>query len=221
MFEVCKAASLKLLRIKCRYYVIAGGSAAALAAQMSAQFELFDIPSRGSGIVKLLLPRPHDELFGGYARNHSPARYSKLKNTPRPFRQNVRRLSVAMRILVLEDDDLVREYVEVCLAEEGHQVISAGDAESAIDRLNSDECPDLLLSDFSLGGALDGVDVASEFLRQHPGSHVLLTSGNPIDAREKLEKTLDQGTFLPKPFLKTDLLAAVQRAMLSPAACRN
>ena len=119
-----------------------------------------------------------------------------------------------MQILVVEDDDLVREYVETCLMDEGHQVVSANNVSSAMESIGRAPRPNLLVTDFNLGDDRDGVDVAEKFVELCPDGRFVLISGQPVAARKKLNNR-QGGTFLSKPFFKRDLLSAIDRAMLT------
>jgi DNA-binding response OmpR family regulator len=116
-----------------------------------------------------------------------------------------------MRILLVEDDDFIRECIEICLLDEGHAVDSAATVQAAREHLTSDQCPDLLVSDFNLGVDADGVDIADEMRQRCPCTPVLIFSGNPPAAQEKLGRR-PNSAFLPKPFVKQELLAAMERA---------
>jgi PAS domain S-box-containing protein len=64
----------------------------------------------------------------------------------------------AMRIFLVEDDPMVREALQVFLEFQGHQLICAADAESALRHLaDTDWRPDVIISDFNLPGEIDGL----------------------------------------------------------------
>ena len=73
-------------------------------------------------------------------------------------------------ILVVEDDPALRELLELSLRDEGHQVVAAADAASAIDLIaQGATSPDLLLLDYNLPGGLTGVQLAAR-LREALGA---------------------------------------------------
>lgn len=118
-----------------------------------------------------------------------------------------------MRILLVEDDDIIREYVNDVLSEKGHQVFVAGTVSAALVLLRNEPAADLLVTDFSLEDKLDGVDVADQFKAIHPSAHVLLVSGDPETARKKLDQRGAKfGVFLAKPFVREALLEAIDTA---------
>jgi CheY-like chemotaxis protein len=64
-----------------------------------------------------------------------------------------------VRILVVEDDPLIREFVVEALREEGHQVIHAADGEQALECCRR-RAADVLITDVKLPGQLDGWQIA-------------------------------------------------------------
>jgi PAS domain S-box-containing protein len=72
----------------------------------------------------------------------------------------------AMRIFLIEDDPIVREALQVFLELQGHQLVCAGDAESALKHLADTEWrPDVIITDFNLPGEKDGLALI-EAMRQ-------------------------------------------------------
>ena len=69
------------------------------------------------------------------------------------------------KILFVEDEPDIRDLVRLAL-EEGHEVLAAETAEEGLRRA-SDDAPDVILMDISLGGALDGLE-ATRRLRADP-----------------------------------------------------
>jgi len=117
-----------------------------------------------------------------------------------------------MRILVVEDDDLIGELLEMILGEMGHDVILTRDPEGALQRMIQAPEPELLVTDFNLGGVLTGVDVAESFVNRYPKAPVLVISGRPEEAKDKITPRCHAG-FLPKPFRADDLSAAIDGAL--------
>lgn len=118
-----------------------------------------------------------------------------------------------MRVLLVEDNDLIRDYLQICLADEGHEVLAFPDAAAALETVEAGRRPDLIVTDFNLGDASrgDGVDFAAAVKVAAPESELLVISGNPQQAQEKVRHA-GFGTFLAKPFTRAMLLAAVARA---------
>jgi PAS domain S-box-containing protein len=101
-------------------------------------------------------------------------------------------------ILLVEDNDEVRQYMTIALKEFGYRVISAGTPAEALLLASTFRGPiDLLLTDVVMPG-LKGPELAAKFRDLHPEAKVLYVSGNTegvFNVEESKEVTL-----LPKPF---------------------
>lgn len=116
-----------------------------------------------------------------------------------------------MRVLVVEDDRALGEFLKKGLEREGHGVDWAGDGELALAHAEA-HCPDLIVLDLSLP-KLDGMEVLEQFRKRGLKTSVLVLTGrNDLDARVRC---LDLGAddCLLKPFSFSELTARV-RALL-------
>ena len=116
-------------------------------------------------------------------------------------------------ILVVEDNDLVRGYVEGELKALGYRVIAARDGPEALAILRGGENIHLLFTDVVMPGGMFGTELAKEAARLRPDLNILLTSGyteHPVDA-------IDGGgceiRILHKPYRRHEL-AAMLRSVL-------
>lgn len=117
----------------------------------------------------------------------------------------------AWNILLAEDDPSVGGVVEVMLADLGHRVLRAANAEEATGILQSDASIDVLLSDVVMPGGVSGVELARRAEKLRPGIRILLSSGY---AGESLDESLASGgdwPFLRKPYLASELAEALER----------
>ncbi|WP_053226138.1 ATP-binding response regulator [Solirubrobacter soli] len=104
-------------------------------------------------------------------------------------------------VLVVEDDDALRDLVRVVLEPAGYRVTLARGGEEALRRAD----PDLLITDILMPG-MNGRELADRILARAPGTRVLFISGY---AGEDVQ--LDAGArFLAKPFTPGELLEHVQ-----------
>ncbi|HEX8884152.1 MAG TPA: response regulator, partial [Noviherbaspirillum sp.] len=85
-------------------------------------------------------------------------------------------------ILVVEDDDAVRDSVCTMLGQLGYRVRSAGDAQAALDMLRQGVPADLLFTDVVMPGPLRTPDMVRQALVLRPGLAVLYASGHTRDA---------------------------------------
>jgi DNA-binding NtrC family response regulator len=113
-------------------------------------------------------------------------------------------------ILVAEDDDSVRQLIRSILEPLGYSVISARNAEEAIELfLNKKPCHiDLLLSDIRMSN-INGIELAGRFRKLYPQSKVLLISGYAGDGFNRVEDLAAEYSFLAKPFSAGRLIQAV------------
>jgi DNA-binding NtrC family response regulator len=113
------------------------------------------------------------------------------------------------KILVVEDDDIVRMLMVDVLEELEFSVAEADSWDAAADQLHTDQGIDLLITDVGLGDAnKDGVDLAKLALQLRPGLPVLVASGygNTMELPEGVQT-------LGKPF-NIDSLRDAVRALL-------
>src|SRR6195256_6838208 len=115
------------------------------------------------------------------------------------------------RVLIAEDEALIRMDLAEMLREEGYEVVGeAGDGQEAVDLAESLK-PDLVIMDVKMPRR-DGIDAASEIAAKRIAPVVILTA---FSQRELVERARDAGAmaYLGKPFNITDLIPAVELAV--------
>jgi CheY-like chemotaxis protein len=117
-------------------------------------------------------------------------------------------------ILVVEDDAMVRAYVEGELKALGYRVIVTPNAPAALEILRGLEKIDLLLSDVVMPGGMFGTELAREAARLRPHVKILLTSGYTEHPAEALKGLGDEARILNKPYRRHDL-ASMLRSVLT------
>ncbi|MFC9788926.1 ANTAR domain-containing response regulator [Rhodococcus sp. NPDC127528] len=116
----------------------------------------------------------------------------------------------ARRVVVAEDETLIRMDLVEMLREEGYDVVGeAGDGQRAVE-LAEELRPDLVIMDVKMPRR-DGIDAASEIAAKRIAPVVILTA---FSQRELVERARDAGAmaYLVKPFSKSDLVPAVELA---------
>jgi len=146
--------------------------------------------------VELLLPRTTDE------GEHAGASDSDL---PRGTE----------RVLLVENDYLVRTYVAKQLELLGYSVVQAGDGEDAIEQLQSDATIQLLMTDISLPGGFEGQRLAARARSRIADLPIVLMSGAPDSSTNGTHLHAPAPTFLSKPFSRSALAKAVRAALMS------
>lgn len=118
---------------------------------------------------------------------------------------------VARRVLIAEDEALIRLDLKEMLEEAGYTVVGeAADGEQAIDLARKLE-PDLVILDVKMP-VLDGISAAERITEESIAPVVMLTA---FSQRELVERAVDAGAmaYLVKPFSKSDLLPAIEVAV--------
>lgn len=116
------------------------------------------------------------------------------------------------KILVVDDDDALREMVGLVLSGAGYEPVFAGDGLTAIDVFNESH-PDLVLLDIMLPGQ-SGIEVCSQ-IRSHSGTPIIMLTakGDTDDVVRGLEAGADD--YVVKPHNGAELLARI-KARLRP-----
>jgi len=122
------------------------------------------------------------------------------------------------RILLVEDDDIVRTFARRQLEELGYGVVSVANGRQAIAELESGAAFDLLFTDVVMPGGMNGRDLAEQALRLRPALAVLYTSGYAEDALLRYgAQASDHGfpaaPLLSKPYRRAELAAKVRQAL--------
>ncbi|TDD85845.1 response regulator [Saccharopolyspora karakumensis] len=118
---------------------------------------------------------------------------------------------VERRVLVAEDEALIRLDLVEMLREEGYQVVGeAGDGQEAV-RLAEELRPDLVILDIKMP-KMDGIEAASNIAGERIAPVVILTA---FSQRDLVERARDAGAmaYLVKPFAKRDLVPAIELAV--------
>jgi len=121
-------------------------------------------------------------------------------------------------ILVVEDEELVREFVASFLGECGYKVRLARNGVEAQEvwRQHASEI-DLLLTDVVMPQKISGIELADKLREHKPQLKVIFTSGYSLELMEEHFKTRTDFNFLPKPYAPTKLKELV-RSSLDKAA---
>jgi len=110
-------------------------------------------------------------------------------------RQSVREAIPEVRVLLAEDEALVRFAMAEELREIGWEVIEMGTADAAIAAIDAGLRFDLLITDINMPGGTDGIDLARIARDAIPGLRIAIMSGRPQgDIRQYCD------LYLEKPF---------------------
>ncbi len=122
---------------------------------------------------------------------------------------------MAEEILIVDDEQLIRESLAGILGDEGYETRTAADSDSALEAIGRRR-PGLVLLDIWLqGSALDGLEILKELRRDHPDVPVLMMSGHGTIETAVLAIKDGAYDFIEKPFQIDRLLVLIERAVES------
>jgi DNA-binding response OmpR family regulator len=115
------------------------------------------------------------------------------------------------RILIVDDEHMVRDLLDKTLKLAGYETAVAADGAAALEEMKSRHY-DLAIADVVMPG-ISGLDLLKTIQRDHPGTRVVILTGHPrkIDISDFLLHGADE--FVTKPFRTDELLALVERVL--------
>ncbi len=156
----------------------------------------------GKGTVfRIYLPRHVVE-----AEDEIPQRRDKK-------RESTRDLTGMGRVLLVEDEDSVRNFAVRALKRQGYEVLEAGTGIEALEVVEREQGRiDIVVSDVVMP-EMDGPTMLKELRARNPELKVIFVSGYPDDAFKKSLDPAEQFAFLPKPFTLPQLAAKVKEEL--------
>ena len=116
-------------------------------------------------------------------------------------------------VYLVDDEPLLIGLGEALLQSDGYLTRAFQDPESAWKSFLSEEVkPRLLVSDFSMGGTMTGLELMERCKRADPTLKTLLVSGS-VTTGELQQKPSSVDAFLPKPYKAADFVSAVRRLL--------
>lgn len=123
-----------------------------------------------------------------------------------------------MNVLLVEDEQLVRDMLAEFLQRAGYDVRTAGTAEEVLSMpLDAARPYDVVLTDVTLPGRT-GVELARILRGAWPDLKVVYMSGNLDDAIERTEMQRAGTFFLSKPFTRSSMLEMLRQALATGVA---
>lgn len=114
---------------------------------------------------------------------------------------------VTARVLLVEDEALIRLTAAEVLQDEGFEVVEAWNGDEAARLLNGPDAFDVLFTDVRMPGVLDGVDVALHARSLHPMIPVLVVSGYAPHLMARLRVLTPPAHFMSKPYELAEMVA--------------
>ena len=112
-----------------------------------------------------------------------------------------------MKVLVVEDEPLIRLGLASVIEEAGYQVVEAANADGAIRRLEADSSIRVVVTDVDMPGSMDGIKLAHYVRQKWPPIHLIVISGKiGVRAGE-----LPEGArFMGKPYQEAALVGLLK-----------
>ncbi|WP_456621338.1 MULTISPECIES: PAS domain S-box protein [unclassified Bradyrhizobium] len=171
---------------------------------------VFGFVKQSGGHIKIYSEEGH----GTSVKIYLP-RSSGVQETEYEALQNVPITGGDEKILIVEDDALVRQYVMTQIKSLGYTALEAANAAEALVIIDADNGIDLLFTDIIMPGAMNGRQLADEAARRRPDLKTLFTSGYTENAIVHHGR-LDSGVLLlAKPYRKSELAKMLRTALAS------
>ena len=123
---------------------------------------------------------------------------------------------MTVRVLLVEDDPLIREMVADGLHDEGFEVIQASDGSEALAWCGQ-RAADVLVTDIVLPGGINGWQIAECYRECDPNVPVIYATGfSPVEARP-----VPGSLALRKPYHLSDVVSAIKKLTNRPREGRN
>lgn len=120
--------------------------------------------------------------------------------------------SAKIRILIVEDDDLVRALLDVIISDLGHHIVASVD--NALDALvaYSVHRPHVVISDIGIKGSIDGIELAKKLLQVRKCQLLFLTGNTNAETFNRAKK-LAPLAFISKPIVRIELERIIDLAV--------
>ena len=116
----------------------------------------------------------------------------------------------AKRVLVVEDEALVRLILVETLADEGYEVIEARTGDDAVRLIEDGGAFDIVVTDIQMPGRLNGIEVGRRVRAANPRIPIVYVTGRP-DNITKLGEFGPHDVLLRKPYGPRDVLSIISR----------
>ena len=123
---------------------------------------------------------------------------------------------VPKRILIVDDEEVVRSLCTRVLSPLGYAVESAANGDQAL-ALTAEMPFDLVITDYRMPGVLDGLELGRIIKQRRPGTQIILMTAFPaIDNAVRMLR-IGASDYLVKPFEKSELLECVDACFAKPS----
>ena len=117
---------------------------------------------------------------------------------------------MSAKVLVVEDEAIIRFTIADDIREAGFEVFEARDADEALDLLARHGDIALLFTDVDMPGSMDGLDLSEAAHRRWPAMRILVTSGKQAPLQGVLPA---DSRFMPKPYSPEGVLQTIHQML--------
>jgi CheY-like chemotaxis protein len=125
-------------------------------------------------------------------------------------------MTASRKVLVVDDDPVVRKSFDRVLSSKGYAVITAESGEEALLKLNEEKY-DLIYTDIRMPG-MSGLEVAEQVKARRPWTPVVIITGYGTEAAESRAKAAGVSSFLHKPLSPEMIEGSARDTLAAPAA---
>jgi CheY-like chemotaxis protein len=116
----------------------------------------------------------------------------------------------AAKVLVVEDEALIRFSIADDLRDAGFQVLEAENADEAIRLLGLNDDIRLIFTDIDMPGSMDGLRLSALVRERWPPVRIIVTSGKQVPSAGAMPSG---SRFMPKPYTTAGVLDAVRSVL--------
>jgi two-component system cell cycle sensor histidine kinase/response regulator CckA len=175
---------------------------------------IYGIVSQSQGHIEIDSAVGRGSVFSVYLPRMAAAAAAEPRAAPTP----VRSVHGSETILVVEDEELVRNLVRDMLRMQGYQVLVAADAEEALALAEKRQGPiDLVITDVVLPG-ISGLELIERMAYLHPESRTIAMSGYASEVIARHGALTPGVTFVQKPFQLHELTRRIREVLDTPPA---
>ena len=121
-----------------------------------------------------------------------------------------------VKILVIDDELSMRQFLQILLKKDGYDVTTAENGEIALNKLKSEKFP-VILMDYNMPEAIDGIDLLNEMLHRSPKSQIIVITA--YASTEQAIKAIELGAvdYVSKPFNVAEIRDIVKKCVTAAA----
>ncbi|MCU0962497.1 MAG: response regulator [Pirellulaceae bacterium] len=127
-------------------------------------------------------------------------------------------VAATQRILVVDDEEIVRESYRLVLADAGYDVRTVSNGREALEVCRAEHF-DVVLADIRMPD-MDGLEMSREVVRDFPGTRVIVITGYPSPESAERARRLGVSDYLQKPVPPDQLTAVTAAALARPLPVR-